>query len=223
MTIHAPGRAHALWAKAKEKRINLRFVDADHLGIAFDQSTRREELEAPAQRVQDRCGWSASISMRSTRTSKETIPKALQRTSSYLTHPVFEMYHSETEMLRYLRHLQAKDVALDQAMIPLGSCTMKLNATTEMIPVTWRNFSLLHPFAPLEQAQGYQQLFEELEAMLAEITGFDAVSLQPNAGSQGEYAGLLAIRGYHACARAKRTATSASFPSRPTAPIRPPR
>ena len=122
----------------------------------------------------------------------------MQRTSSYLTHPVFEMYHSETEMLRYLRHLQAKDVALDQAMIALGSCTMKLNATTEMIPVTWRNFSLLHPFAPLEQTQGYQQLFEELEAMLAEITGFDAVSLQPNAGSQGEYAGLLAIRGYHA-------------------------
>ena len=100
-------------------------------------------------------------------------------------------------MLRYLRHLQVKDVALDQSMIPLGSCTMKLNATTEMIPVTWRSFSMLHPFVPLEQAQGYMQLFEELEAMLAEITGFDAVSLQPNAGSQGEYAGLLAIRGYH--------------------------
>ena len=132
------------------------------------------------------------------RTLAEVIPEPLRRTSPYLTHPVFEMYHSETEMLRYLRHLQAKDIALDRSMIPLGSCTMKLNATTEMIPVTWREFAMLHPFAPLEQAQGYMQLFEELEAMLAEITGFDAVSLQPNAGSQGEYAGLLAIRGYHA-------------------------
>ena len=120
------------------------------------------------------------------------------------------MYHSETEMLRYLRHLQVKDVALDQSMIPLGSCTMKLNATTEMIPVTWRSFAMLHPFAPLEQAQGYMQLFEELEAMLAEITGFDAVSLQPNAGSQGEYAGLLAIRGYHESRGRRRIATSAS-------------
>ena len=197
VTIHAPGRAHALWARAKEQRINLRFVDADHLGISFDQSIRRQELERllsvfktdALERHHDRRA--------STRTLKEVIPPSLRRTSSYLTHPVFSMYHSETEMLRYLRHLQVKDVALDQSMIPLGSCTMKLNATTEMIPVTWRSFSMLHPFAPLEQAQGYMQLFEELEAMLAEITGFDAVSLQPNAGSQGEYAGLLAIRGYH--------------------------
>ena len=136
--------------------------------------------------------------MSSTGASTKCIPQALRRKSAYLTHPVFEMYHSETEMLRYLRYLQGKDIALDRSMIPLGSCTMKLNATTEMIPVTWRDFAMMHPFAPLEQAQGYQQLFEELEEMLAEITGFDAVSLQPNAGSQGEYAGLLAIRGYHA-------------------------
>ena len=197
VTVHAPGRAYVLFARAKEKRINLRYVDADHLGISFDQSTRREELmrlltvfKTDALEYFDIDAVDSGV--------KDCIPKLLQRTSSYLTHPVFEMYHSETEMLRYLRHLQAKDVALDQAMIALGSCTMKLNATTEMIPVTWRNFSLLHPFAPLEQTQGYQQLFEELEAMLAEITGFDAVSLQPNAGSQGEYAGLLAIRGYHA-------------------------
>ena len=128
----------------------------------------------------------------------EVVPEALQRKSVYLTHPVFSMYHSETEMLRYLRYLQSKDIALDRSMIALGSCTMKLNATTEMIPVTWRGFALMHPFAPLEQAQGYVQLFEELEAMLMEITGFDAISLQPNAGSQGEYAGLLAIRAYHA-------------------------
>ena len=195
VTIHAPGRAHMLFARAKEKRINLRFVDADHLGISFDQSTRRYELDRLLSVFKTDADVDLYVIDRSL---KETIPKSLQRTSSYLTHPVFEMYHSETEMLRYLRHLQAKDVALDRSMIALGSCTMKLNATTEMIPVTWRGFSLLHPFAPLEQTQGYQQLFEELEAMLAEITGFDAVSLQPNAGSQGEYAGLLAIAGYHA-------------------------
>ncbi|MFN0193554.1 MAG: aminomethyl-transferring glycine dehydrogenase [Aestuariivirga sp.] len=196
LTLYVPGRAHTLWARAKEKRINLRFVDADHIGISFDQSTRRQEMmrllsvfKTDAPETVDLDAVDKGL--------KETIPQGLRRTSSYLTHPVFSMYHSETEMLRYLRHLQVKDVALDQSMIPLGSCTMKLNATTEMIPVTWRNFSHLHPFAPLEQAQGYSQLFEELEGMLAEITGFDAVSLQPNAGSQGEYAGLLAIKGYH--------------------------
>ncbi len=196
LTIHVPGRAHALWARAKEKRINLRFVDADHLGVSFDQSVRRQELERLLSVFRTDALEKISID-EVDKAVKETIPEPLRRTSGYLTHPVFSMYHSETEMLRYLRHLQVKDVALDQAMIPLGSCTMKLNATTEMIPVTWRSFSMLHPFAPLEQAQGYMQLFEELEAMLAEITGFDAVSLQPNAGSQGEYAGLLAIRGYH--------------------------
>ena len=196
VTIRVPGRAHALWARAKEKRINLRFVDADHLGVSFDQSVRRQELERLLSVFKTDALERISIDAVD-KALKEVIPAALKRTSSYLTHPVFSMYHSETEMLRYLRHLQMKDVALDQAMIPLGSCTMKLNATTEMIPVTWRSFSMLHPFAPLEQAQGYMQLFEELEEMLCEITGFDAVSLQPNAGSQGEYAGLLAIRGYH--------------------------
>ena len=196
VTLHVPGRAHMLWAKAKEKRINLRFVDANHLGISFDQSTRRQELmkllsvfKSDADRVTDVDAIDSKIG--------EVIPPNLQRKSAFLTHPVFSMYHSETEMLRYLRHLQCKDLALDQAMIPLGSCTMKLNATSEMIPVTWREFAMLHPFAPLEQTQGYQQLFEELEEMLAEITGFDAISLQPNAGSQGEYAGLLAIKRYH--------------------------
>ena len=194
VTIHAPGRAHAIIARAKEKRINLRFVDADHVGIAFDQSTRYSELH----RLLSVFKTDANVDIHAVdRKIKEVIPDALQRKSAYLTHPVFEMYHSETEMLRYLRYLQSKDIALDRSMIALGSCTMKLNATSEMIPVTWRAFSMLHPFAPLEQAQGYMQLFEELEAMLAEITGFDAVSLQPNAGSQGEYAGLLAIRGYH--------------------------
>ena len=195
VTLHLPGRAHMLWAKAKEKRINLRFVDADHLGISFDQTTRRKELLNLLSVF--RSGAESTDLDAVDKAVAPALPKALQRTSSYLTHPVFSRYHSETEMLRYMRHLQAKDLALDQAMIPLGSCTMKLNATSEMIPITWRHFSLLHPFAPLEQAQGYQQLFEELEEMLAEITGFDAVSLQPNAGSQGEYAGLLAIKRFH--------------------------
>ncbi len=196
VTVHVPGRAHSLWAKAKEKRINLRFVDADHLGIAFDQSTRRQEVMKLLSVFRSDAETRIDIDAVDGK-SGEVIPLALRRSSSFLSHPVFSIYHSETEMLRYLRHLQCQDLALDQAMIPLGSCTMKLNATSEMIPVTWRHFSLIHPFAPLEQTQGYQQLFEELEEMLAEITGFDAVSLQPNAGSQGEYAGLMAIRRYH--------------------------
>jgi glycine dehydrogenase len=188
-----------LLAKARERRINLRYVDADHLGISFDQATRRNELENLLSCFRTDAMERIDID-RIDDKLVEVVPEALRRRSPYLAHPVFSLYHSETEMLRYLRYLQAKDIALDRSMIPLGSCTMKLNATTEMIPVTWRSFSLMHPFAPLEQTQGYQQLFEELEAMLAEITGFDAVSLQPNAGSQGEYAGLLAIRNYHAAA-----------------------
>jgi glycine dehydrogenase len=195
VTLHVAGRAHMLCAKAKEKKINLRFVDADHIGISFDQTTRRQEVLRLLS-IFKSGAESADLDAIDARVTP-AIPKALMRTSSYLTHPVFSRYHSETEMLRYLRQLQAKDLALDQAMIPLGSCTMKLNATSEMIPITWRNFSLIHPFAPLEQTQGYQQLFEELAEMLAEITGFDAVSLQPNAGSQGEFAGLLAIKRYH--------------------------
>ena len=201
VTLHVPGRAHALLAKAKEKRINIRFVDADRLGVAFDQSTRRSELRTILSCFVRQDGRKPldldALIDEIDQSLDDVVPQALQRKSAYLTHPVFEMYHSETEMLRYLRYLQAKDVALDRSMIPLGSCTMKLNGTTEMIPVTWRAFANMHPFAPLEQAQGYQQLFDELEAMLADITGFDAISLQPNAGSQGEYAGLLAIRGYH--------------------------
>ena len=134
----------------------------------------------------------------------------MRRTSPFLTHPVFAIYHrSETEMLRYLRRLQAKDIALDRSMIPLGSCTMKLNATAEMIPVTWPEFAHLHPVRAARPGAGYQQLFHELEAWLAEITGFDAVSLQPNAGSQGEYAGLLAIRAWHDRRAASAHATSA--------------
>ncbi len=196
VTVRAPGLAAKIAARARESRINLRFIDADHLGISFDETTRRSNLEALWRVFSTKSDALLDIE-EIDGAVKECVPARLRRQSDFLTHPVFELYHGETEMLRYLRWLQAKDIALDRSMIPLGSCTMKLNATTEMIPVTWRQFSAMHPFAPLDQTQGYQQLFEELEEMLCEVTGFDAVSLQPNAGSQGEYAGLLAIRKYH--------------------------
>ena len=124
------------------------------------------------------------------------IPDTLLRRSDYLQHPIFNRYHSETEMMRYLKRLENKDISLTHAMIPLGSCTMKLNAATEMIPISWPEFAKPHPFTPIEQMRGYQQMITELEQMLKEITGFDAVSMQPNSGAQGEYAGLLAIRKY---------------------------
>jgi glycine dehydrogenase len=196
LRLKVPNRAHALAARAREARMNLREVDSDTLGISLDETTRREEIEklwrvfaADADVRLDVAELDAAV--------EPALPDALVRSSSFLDHEVFHLYHGETEMLRYLRRLAEKDIALDRAMIPLGSCTMKLNASTEMMPVTWRQFAHLHPFAPLDQTQGYQQMFEELEAWLCEITGFDAVSMQPNAGSQGEYAGLLAIRAYH--------------------------
>jgi glycine dehydrogenase len=190
------GNAAAIHAAARQNGINLREVDGSHIGISVDETTTPADVEAI---------WSVFTSGKSVpeffaveADAADRIPAALARTSAYLTHPVFNTHHSETEMLRYLRKLSDKDLALDRTMIPLGSCTMKLNATTEMIPVTWKEFGAMHPFAPLEQAQGYQQLITELEQMLVACTGYDAVSLQPNAGSQGEYAGLLAIRAYHA-------------------------
>ena len=196
VTVRVRGQAGRIAAKARESRINLRIIDPDHLGISFDETTRRANLEA-LWRVFATAGSNKLSIDHIDAEVGEVIPTNLRRSSEYLAHPVFNLYHAETEMLRYLRWLAAKDVALDRAMIPLGSCTMKLNSTTEMLPVTYRQFSALHPFAPLDQTQGYQQLFEELEGMLCECTGFDAISLQPNAGSQGEYAGLLTIRKYH--------------------------
>jgi glycine dehydrogenase len=194
--IRVPSRARRLAAKARAARINLRVVDADHLGVSFDETTRRKELRliwevfAPkGMEAIDIPGLDAE--------AEECIPAELQRQGSILQHPVFSMYHSETEMMRYMRWLARRDIALDRAMIPLGSCTMKLNAATALAALSYREFSAMHPFAPLEQAQGYQQLFEELEDMLCDLTGFHAFSLQPNAGSQGEYAGLLVIRKYH--------------------------
>jgi glycine dehydrogenase len=196
VTLYLPGNARRLAAAARAARINLRVVDADHLGITFDESTQRKNLVALWRVFSSKADELLDIDALD-KEVKDCIPDKLRRTSKILTHPTFELYHSETEMMRYLRWLAAKDIALDRAMIPLGSCTMKLNATTEMIPVTWRHFTHMHPFAPLDQTQGYQQMFEELEQMLCTITGFAAVSLQPNAGSQGEYSGLLVIRKYH--------------------------
>ena len=193
LTVRVPGRADAVLAAAGEQGLNLRPVDADTVGVSLDETTTRDVVEATWAAF----GVTASIDDLDL-TVGDAIPEALARTTSFLEHPVFNRYHSETEMLRYLRALMDKDIALDRAMIPLGSCTMKLNATAEMLPVTWPELGGLHPFAPLDQAEGYLELFRDLEAALVEITGYDAVSLQPNAGSQGEYAGLLAIRGYHA-------------------------
>ncbi len=193
LTVRTPGRASEIAAAARADQINLRVDDAETLGIALDETTSRETIE----RVWRAFGITASVDELDGGEVPAGIPAALARQSEVLTHPVFHRYHSETEMLRYLRRLADRDLALDRTMIPLGSCTMKLNATAEMIPITWPEFADIHPFAPLEQARGYVGLFEDLERALCEITGYDAVSLQPNAGSQGEFAGLLAIRKYH--------------------------
>ena len=175
--------------------VNFRRSDEATLGIALDETTTREDVER-IWRIFN--AGEAPFSVGDLDASVDAaLPPALVRTSAFLTHPVFHRYRSETEMLRYLRRLADRDLALDRAMIPLGSCTMKLNATSEMIPVTWPEFGALHPFAPAEQAEGYRRMVRELEQMLCAVTGYDAASLQPNAGSQGEYAGLLMIRAYH--------------------------
>ena len=190
--VRVPFHADAVVAAARQHGINLRRVDADVVGIACDEVTERPEIE----RVWDAFRVRADIDELDAATP-DAIPDELVRTSDFLTHPVFKEHRSETNMLRYLRTLSGRDIALDRSMIPLGSCTMKLNATTEMQPVTWPEFASIHPFAPLDQADGYLSLINDLERWLAAITGYDAVSVQPNAGSQGEFAGLLAIREYH--------------------------
>ncbi|MDJ0959795.1 MAG: aminomethyl-transferring glycine dehydrogenase [Acidimicrobiia bacterium] len=192
LTIAVPGRADEILATAEDRQINLRLIDRDHIGVTLDETTTPQVVDAVLESfLVD--GRVADIEL----SAPDGLPTELLRTSEFLTHPVFHSYRSETEMLRYLRDLQGKDIALDTSMIPLGSCTMKLNATTEMLPITWPEFSQIHPFAPLDQAAGYLELFGELERWLADVTGYDAVSLQPNSGAQGEFAGLLAIRGYH--------------------------
>jgi glycine dehydrogenase len=189
LTVAVPGRAAEVVAAAAARRINLRLVDADTVAVACDETTTVEILRSVAEAFGVEAGESDD--------GADALPTELRRRTPYLTHPVFSAHRSETAMLRYLRKLSDKDLALDRTMIPLGSCTMKLNAATEMAAITWPEFANIHPFVPLEQARGYAQLIEELCDALAEVTGYAAVSVQPNAGSQGEFAGLLAIRSYH--------------------------
>ncbi|MBX7145101.1 MAG: aminomethyl-transferring glycine dehydrogenase [Oligoflexia bacterium] len=181
-------------ARAEKKQINLRKVDERSFAVSLDETVTAQDV---ADLLWVFGGDKAPSSAALSSSTAAALPKAFQRQSAYLTHPVFNSYHSETEMLRYIKRLESRDLSLANAMIPLGSCTMKLNATAEMLPVTWKEFAGLHPFAPESQTLGYRKLFTDLEQALCEITGFDAASLQPNAGSQGEYAGLVAIRAYH--------------------------
>ena len=197
LRLRVPGGTTTAGIRAAAERagMNFRYFDNQHIGIALDETTSLRDVDEVAKALAE------GIGQRATRitqvTSPKGVPAELARTTPFMTHPVFSAHRSETKMMRYLKSLERKDVGLDRSMIPLGSCTMKLNAASEMIPVTWPEFSAVHPFAPVEQVQGYTQVITELEQALAEITGFAAVSLQPNSGAQGELAGLLVIRAYH--------------------------
>jgi len=192
VTINTKDKTHEIYQKAIQFKINLRLIENHAVSVSFDETTKIEDLN----NLFNVFGLSDQVeSLDGVRI--KSVNENLIRTSKYLTHQVFNSYHSETEMLRYLKRLEDKDIALNRSMIALGSCTMKLNAVAEMIPVTWPEFGNLHPFAPVDQAQGYMKMFKDLEEMLSEITGFDGISLQPNAGAQGEYAGLMVIRKFH--------------------------
>lgn len=195
ITIDTKGKVNELMQSAIDHGYNLRKLDDNCISIALDETITANDVETLWKVF---AGEDCSLSVQQLdKTVSLQLPEALQRRSDYLTNRVFNSYHSETEMMRYMRHLADKDLALDRAMIPLGSCTMKLNAASELMPVSWPEFGGLHPYVPLDQAQGYQQLTQELEQMLCTATGYDAVSLQPNSGAQGEFAGLLAIHAYH--------------------------
>ena len=207
---HAAGgssvRASGVRERAVAAGINFRYIDDRAVGIALNETVDTDDVRdivhvfaaaigKPAP-VIDFGAWHRVAGARPAQ-DIERIPAPLRRSTPFMTHPVFNTHRSETEMMRYIRHLERKDIGLDTSMIPLGSCTMKLNAAAEMLPVTWEHFSRVHPFAPVDQAQGYAEIFRDLEAALCAITGFDAVSLQPNSGAQGEFAGLMVIRAYH--------------------------
>jgi glycine dehydrogenase len=195
LTLTTGESTAAIIERAQKQQCNLRLIDEHTIGISLDEKSTAEDVLL----LWDIIIGEHQLDVREIAdTVNDHLPGDLVRTTEFLTHPTFSRYRSETEMLRYLRKLSDKDIALDRAMIPLGSCTMKLNATAEMLPISWPEFSNIHPFAPDSQTQGYQQMIGQLEEMLCAATGYDAMSLQPNAGSQGEYAGLLAIRGYHA-------------------------
>ena len=196
LSLHTGAETEAIAARARSKHANLRVYYEEYLCISLDETTTREDIQLlwslfvkPGHALPEFASFEKGI--------EPLIPAELRRTSDFLTHPVFNTHHSETGMLRYIRALSDKDLALDRSMIPLGSCTMKLNATSEMIPITWPEFAHVHPFAPQDQLQGYAELDEQLRAWLCEATGYAGISLQPNAGSQGEYAGLLAIKAFH--------------------------
>jgi glycine dehydrogenase len=201
LVVLSGARTESIANEARAGGMNLRLIAKDKLGISIDETTTRADI-TQLWKIFANAGAGASAKLPEWSTFEpglaSLIPKNLQRTSAYLTHPVFNAHHSETGMLRYIRALSDKDLALDRSMIPLGSCTMKLNATSEMIPITWPEFAQPHPFAPADQLQGFKLLDEQLRAWLCQATGYAGISLQPNAGSQGEYAGLLVIRAYHA-------------------------
>jgi glycine dehydrogenase len=197
LTIETGERTAAIREAAVARGANLRQVDEAHVGVSLDETTTREDVKLLWTIFAPECAVLPAFESLEA-TTDDALPTGLERTSAFLSHPTFNRYHSETEMMRYLRRLADKDVALDRSMIPLGSCTMKLNAASEMMPVTWPEFAHLHPFAPANQTVGYREMIGGLERMLCAVTGYAAVSLQPNAGSQGEYAGLLIIKAYHA-------------------------
>jgi glycine dehydrogenase len=185
-------------AAAEKHEVNFRYNEDGTIGLSFDEAKNLEDVELVLSIFAEASGKENSFDVQAeSEATKVEYPNNLTRTSEYLDHPVFNLYHSEHEMLRYMKRLENRDLSLVHSMISLGSCTMKLNATAEMIPVTWPEFGQIHPFAPREQAEGYMQLFDELSEWLCEITGFDGMSLQPNSGAQGEYAGLMTIRDYH--------------------------
>ena len=190
LVIKSKSVTNEVHARARANKINLRIIDSESVGLSLDETSTLEDLKILLNIFSD-------SDKELNEFNEQSIPENLERKSDFLDHVIFKQFHSETEMLRYIRKLSDKDIALDRAMIPLGSCTMKLNATSEMIPVSWSEFSNIHPFAPKDQLAGYSRLINEMEEMLALLTGYSAISLQPNAGSQGEYAGLLAIDAFH--------------------------
>ena len=190
LVIKTKGKTESIHKRALDNQINLRRIDSESVGLSLDETSSFDDLNKLLEIF-------AGSEVNAEISESTAIPDALSRKSSFLDHAIFNQFHTETELLRYIRKLSDKDIALDRAMIPLGSCTMKLNATSEMVPVSWPEFSNIHPFAPKDQLAGYEQLITEMEDMLAILTGYSAISLQPNAGSQGEYAGLLAIDAFH--------------------------
>jgi glycine dehydrogenase len=200
VVVKVPNAQKVIDYAAQERKINLRKLDDEHVSITVDETVDKKDIHDILSIFAKSASSASEINLEELAGEVgyevQGSPEPFKRTSDYLTHPVFNTHHSETELLRYIHHLQSKDLSLTHSMIPLGSCTMKLNATTEMVPVSWPEFSSLHPFVPKDQAQGYAQMIDELEKDLAEVTGFDAVSLQPNSGAQGEFTGLLVIREY---------------------------